>query len=401
MHVQLKNAHRDESGQALAFVVGILVVLFAFMVFAIDVGFFFHARRLAQNAADPAALAGAAELPGCGDESPDPLVVANDYAEKNFVLNAFSTGDTFGPFEVRSMEVDGVAFPTVFARVERKQHYLFGQLLGLLETTVPGEAEAACLPSTAVGICPFYIQAPDPDDVPPSATPFGITPGKIYRFKFGSQSGQNGGNRGFLSIYGEGGNDLREAIENGCVGDNPDYTIEEGDLVTDSKPGNMASVWASIAELYEYEGQTVSGVTYDSRAYCNIAFDSSLFTDSSPYDFWVDPTDSPAVVAQKLKDCARDPDLMDNIAGRFWPIAITDDLEGLDCGGRCDFHIDYLAMMYVVCYPPASGANDCDGANPGQASLFGMFIDAVPVMIPRTTGVSNNPLAPKRPLLIK
>jgi len=65
MRLRLRRLHQDESGQVVAFFVCILVLIFGFMALAIDLGFFFHARRVAQNAADPAALAGAAALSNC------------------------------------------------------------------------------------------------------------------------------------------------------------------------------------------------------------------------------------------------------------------------------------------------------------------------------------------------
>jgi len=109
MRLRLRRLHQDESGQVVAFFVCILVLIFGFMALAIDLGFFFHARRVAQNAADPAALAGAAVLPGCGEG--DPLVVANDYAEKNLLGKAFTVGDTLGPMAILAYD-SGLTFPT-------------------------------------------------------------------------------------------------------------------------------------------------------------------------------------------------------------------------------------------------------------------------------------------------
>jgi hypothetical protein len=301
-----------------------------------------------------------------------------------------------------TFEVDGVEFPSISTRVERNQAFIFARFLGLVSQTVPAEAEAACVPADQLGICPFYIQSPDPNDVPSSTNPngsFGLELNKIYRFKFGSNpqqsDGQTGGNRGFLSIFGSGGNDLRDAIENGCVGADPDFTVSEGMVLTDTKPGNMASIWNSIADLYSYE-------TAPQRSACNIPFDETLFI-GKPYDFAVNPQLPPGTTLdQIIENCNDDPDPNDNVNGRLWPIAISDQITGLTCGGngRCDVELSHLAVMYIVCYPPDHGPNDCDGENPGQSALYGMFRLAEKLSL-KVSGMSNNILAPRHVVLVK
>ena len=59
----VRNVRKSESGQVVAFVVGILLVLFGFVALSLDVGFWFLDRRLAQNQADAASLAAVQELP--------------------------------------------------------------------------------------------------------------------------------------------------------------------------------------------------------------------------------------------------------------------------------------------------------------------------------------------------
>jgi hypothetical protein len=198
-----------------------------------------------------------------------------------------------------------------------------------------------------------------------------------------------------LSIYGNGGNDITDAIRAGCIGDDPDYTVEEGQIVTDPKPGNMGNpTWRAIDDLYAYEGDD----GFPSKATCDVDFDVDFFEDDTPQTDGVFPDlydeDDTSALDALLATCSRDPDTPpNNISGRLWPIAISNNVV---CSGRnCDVEITHIAMMYVACWGP-----DCDGTNPGQASLFGMFVDSVPAKIP-VTGISNNPLAPKRPVLIK
>ena len=57
------RTRRAERGQALVMFVLAAGVLFGFIAMTIDVGLILHQRRVLQNTADAAALAGAIELP--------------------------------------------------------------------------------------------------------------------------------------------------------------------------------------------------------------------------------------------------------------------------------------------------------------------------------------------------
>src|SRR5688572_31788695 len=83
------------------------------MALAIDVGFFFHARRVVQNAADPAALAGAAYLPGCSlaGEGLEPVAVAEEYASTNLAGKAFTRGDHSPEISVEGFTPPGGSQP--------------------------------------------------------------------------------------------------------------------------------------------------------------------------------------------------------------------------------------------------------------------------------------------------
>src|SRR5437867_11819790 len=74
-----KFANNAERGQILLIAALFMTALLGFTAMAIDVGLIFHDRRGQQNAADAAALAGAASLP-------DPLTAvlrARDWADRN------------------------------------------------------------------------------------------------------------------------------------------------------------------------------------------------------------------------------------------------------------------------------------------------------------------------------
>src|SRR3972149_8895540 len=82
------RTRRGERGQALVMFVLAAGVLFGFVAMTIDVGLILHQRRVLQNTADAAALAGAMELP----ESPG---LAYDKAQQWAELNGIdvASGD--------------------------------------------------------------------------------------------------------------------------------------------------------------------------------------------------------------------------------------------------------------------------------------------------------------------
>jgi Flp pilus assembly protein TadG len=72
---------RDESGQAIVLVAGLLVFLVGMAGLVIDVGSWYHADRKLQTAADAGALAGAQHLP---TDQGTATTVARDYAQRNY-----------------------------------------------------------------------------------------------------------------------------------------------------------------------------------------------------------------------------------------------------------------------------------------------------------------------------
>jgi Flp pilus assembly protein TadG len=86
---------RDDAGQSLLpFAVFMGIVGFGLLAFAVDVGYFFHERRMVQSAADAAAIAYAEEQ-AAGDSS-NAQAAANAAA----ALNGFSTSATVNPATV-------------------------------------------------------------------------------------------------------------------------------------------------------------------------------------------------------------------------------------------------------------------------------------------------------------
>jgi Flp pilus assembly protein TadG len=87
---------RSESGQASVFMVAFMgIIMLGFLAFAVDVGYFFHMKRMAQSAADAAAVA-AAEEDGYSGDSGNAQAVANAAA----TMNGFNTSATTNPATV-------------------------------------------------------------------------------------------------------------------------------------------------------------------------------------------------------------------------------------------------------------------------------------------------------------
>jgi hypothetical protein len=63
---RLRDKARDETGAIIVLFALVLVILFAFVAFAIDLSRLFHQRQVVQNAVDFGALAGAQDLPATG-----------------------------------------------------------------------------------------------------------------------------------------------------------------------------------------------------------------------------------------------------------------------------------------------------------------------------------------------
>ncbi len=415
----------DERGQAVAFFVGVIFVIFGFMALAIDVGFFFHARRIAQNSADAAALAGASELQGCGDGIPEPLVLANDYAAKNLVAKAFTTGDTLGPMQIGSYDIEGTPYETVYARVTRTQSYLFGGFLGLTNPAIPGEAEAVCAPAKGGGVCPFAVEI-DPDDTwggPGSgdSSAYGIEFGRVYVIKTDAQEGEQGNFLILKLIEGSARETYRDFVGSGC--EDPDaesaVIVEEDDVLTESQPGNKSGpTIQALEELYGPEHDFPQG-----HNTCNLPFridadgqDNQLGTEDDGLSGFLtdgpggpDTSDAQGVVhtlAQStLCDAMDGPTVVEAllhpaVQGRFMQIVLIEDRPN---GSSDPIKVFGILRMYIVCWDGQDGVSGgCGtGVPPGQHAIYGVFDEYFEPNLLQVVGVSNNPFASKHVVLVR
>ena len=453
----MRRASRNESGQVTAYFVGIMIVIFGLMAFAIDIGFFFHARRVAQNAADPASLAGAAYLQGCplaGTVGVDPVTVATNYADKNMRGKAFTRGDLAHDVQIVNFTPPGgtVPFQSVYTLVQRQQNYILAQFLPGLRgsfVTIPGEAQAVCGPIQTGSVCPMQISG-DPsqpvtrDGAGNVVSAYGVTVGQVYIMK------DSGDHIGALeSPTGSGTDQWRDFIQDGCEsGTGETLEVIEGGTV-ETKPGDFGN---PTQTAFEGGNGGNSGGLYE----IELDYENSYATDLYPYGHLdcnlhliLDNPDDPAVVQEVRRyvngvptgaaltpaevvdaiNVMTDPDRMPNgspppcgglrtdgsavpelitesVQGRFMDIVMTNG----SCSNRCDLPVLGIMRMYVVCWTNQEGDS---GSIPSgslcvptpqqvnKTTFYGVFADFTAPSVLGGGGLGTNPLAPKHVVLVK
>ena len=240
---------RSERGQALIMFVLAAGVLFGIVAMTIDVGLILHQRRVLQNTADAAALAGAIELPA----SPG---LAYDKAQQWAELNGIdvSSGDQM------DITVDSLA-NSVTVRVQREQSFIFGRVLGLISTDVHADATARVgSPLSLSGILPFGVLE--------SAINYNSLPTTI---KYDANNPSTG-NFGPIRVDGNGASVLEQSIkygtENGICAQSqpacldPTVTTQTGNTISAARDGftyrlnNTSSACDEFSEVLIPDGSS-------------------------------------------------------------------------------------------------------------------------------------------------
>jgi Flp pilus assembly protein TadG len=137
---------RDESGQSLVLATFAMACLMGFVALAADVGMMFRERRLAQTAADSAAIAGAAEL-NFGDFSTAAQAAA---AQNGFTNNANGATVTVNNPPLSGPHATGqTKLNYVEVIVSQSQPTFFMNVFGRSSMTVTGRAVATNSPSSS------------------------------------------------------------------------------------------------------------------------------------------------------------------------------------------------------------------------------------------------------------
>lgn len=196
------DGQAGERGQAAILAAGLLLLLLVIAAVALDVGWWLHDKRDAQNDVDAAALAGAQDLPDQGAASADALA----WATKNDV----APGD-LQPCEFEDRTGDGQA-DLIRCRVERDPGSLESGLLDIGIITIKAKAAAARMRAVAGCTMPWAVIG-NQQQGPPGGT-WGLVPQTLYGFH--TSDFVTPGNFGGLRLYGNGNNAYVDAIENPC-----------------------------------------------------------------------------------------------------------------------------------------------------------------------------------------
>ncbi len=145
---------RDESGQVLVLAALSLTAILGLVAFATDIGLLFYAREMMQNAADSAAVAGAAEL-NFGDMT---AAAQSDSAQNGFTngvngtIVAVNNPPKSGPNLGKAGYVEVV--------VSQPQNSVFMRMFNFSSTTVSARAVAAAVPSPS---CVYTLSSASPN----------------------------------------------------------------------------------------------------------------------------------------------------------------------------------------------------------------------------------------------
>ncbi|MGQ9513289.1 pilus assembly protein TadG-related protein [Thermodesulfitimonas sp.] len=198
---------REEKGVVLVLVAAALVALLGFGALVTDVGLLMLNRERVANAADAAALAGAAFLP----ENPAAAVsTAQEYALKNGAQPG-EVSVTLGP-DGKSITVDAV----------HAVSFSLARVLGFTASTVSGHAKAEVRAvSELYGAAPLGVREQN------------LEFGRLYDLKVGGGAGEHG-NFGALALGGYGANNYGENLRRGYQA-----WLKVGDIL-ETEPGNMS-----------------------------------------------------------------------------------------------------------------------------------------------------------------
>ena len=231
---------------------GILVVvaIFTLAAIALDAGFWYTEHRRAQNQAEAAALAAVSFLPAADTTAATAAVDA--WLVKNGATAAQRSCLTYS-----DLNGDG-KYDQVRVCVRRSVPGMLSTLSGIRSARVSAAATARVGPVDSTNVMPWAVVAPDPgcteaahrncrydangdgDLTDPgdcnaawTVCPFGLTPNRLYAFKFGT-----GGNTNIIQVCGGGAVQYRACLSG--ASSSGFYSV--GDTVAvNTQPGTIAN----------------------------------------------------------------------------------------------------------------------------------------------------------------
>jgi hypothetical protein len=410
--VRLRRAllalNRQERGQILILVAGGIVAILGLVALTTDIGIFLHDIRDAQNDADAAALAGAQAFMLKPPDGAAAIQLAEEWAANNgadgqVVWNgdgacAKTPSGTTVPWGVSDSNADGEP-DTICLAIERSTPSVFARVLGISSFALERRAAARAVNADHGAACPWALESTEPSDTDGSdGTYLGVEMGKIYAVKVGA--GQSGwGNFGILRLYpescGPGGGTAcyTELVESGCDANSFNVFTQGDTILTSTEPGNVGNPTMNALEAY-YNYELNDGISDgEGFGWCDVPMNWDAETElgvPSGYD--------PAVPPGPREGCATD--AHNGRSGRYILIPIVD---GFPPSGSGNIKILALATVYVTGWGEwNSGSGTYNRhAPPGHANLYVEFVEQAPLKPKDLMGVSDNPLAPLRIMLIR
>ncbi|MDP4178437.1 MAG: pilus assembly protein [Bacillota bacterium] len=211
----------NEKGNIAIILCLVVVSLFAFTAFVVDIGIVYVDKAQLTDAIDSAALASSLELT---QDSSKAYTVANDYLSKNNVQQGTSS------------VIIGSDKKSIQIKASKNIKYIFAPIIGIKEGNINCSTKAVIAPLKSVtgGIRPFAVEK------------YNYSYGDVVTLKNGAGSGYNG-NYGALALGGTGANVFRNNTLYGYSG-----TVSVGDYIS-TEPGNMAGVISDISDYLSTE----------------------------------------------------------------------------------------------------------------------------------------------------
>jgi hypothetical protein len=394
----VKMIRRQERGQVIVLAGFSAVMVIGFTALVTDVGIYMRDLRDAQNDADAAALAGARALMLTPPEADTAIQLAEEWATNNGAGGQVVwTGDGHcgttpdgDPIPWGVSASNGGADPdTICLRIERSTPSVFARVLGIDSFPAKRAAAARAVHANLGAVCPWALKG-DPDDTDHTdGTYMGVEMGKIYAVKVGAGSGGMG-NFGILRLYAEGCSGgtacYKAVIESACAA-NGYNVVSHGEVIeTSTEPGNVGNPTIDALNTlfgYELEG----GGEFAS---CDVTMTWDEETEMGV------PTGHDPRLAGAQTGCGMDAGGAGN--GRYMLIPIVD---GFPPSGTGPVQILAIANVYVTGW----GQWDPDAYDrhgpPGQAKVYIEFVEKAPYKPKDLIGVSDDPLAPLRIILIR
>jgi hypothetical protein len=397
----LRRLMRGEHGQTIVWAAFSMIAMLGFTALATDGGLYIRDLRDAQNDADAAALAGAEILMIKPASEAVAIETAEDWAAHNGAEGQVvwsgdgscgrDANDNSIPWGVSDANGDGDP-DTVCLAIERSVPAAFARVLGITSFPTARRAAARVVHAGRGAVCPWALKSDDPSDTDPGDGTFmGVEIGKIYTVKVGA--GESGwGNFGILRLYGPGKDDYKTAVAAGCANNGYNAFSENDIIMTETETGNVGN--PSMQMLEAYFGYELYDGVNDGQGFdwCDVPMNWDAVTEigtPSGYDPNVDGA---------RQGCGTD--ALNGRSGRYMLIPIVDDFP--PPGTSQPVEILAIANVYVTGWgewDPATGTYK--NAPGGHANIYVEFVEEAPFKPKDLVGVSDNPLAPLRVMLIR